>query len=62
MAREAQLTVRKILSFAPDMLDQVEQFRRQQSPIPSEAEAIRQLVQIGLETALKPTKTRRSEG
>ncbi len=36
---------------SPEELEQIEDWRRQQPKVPSRSEAVRQLVQLGLETA-----------
>lgn len=41
-------STRFILSVSPDWLDTVDEWRRQQPDIPSRAEAVRRLVDLGL--------------
>ena len=45
--------VRKIATFPPVLLEQIEEYRSTLRPIPSEAEAIRQLIRAGLEAERK---------
>ena len=47
-------TVRKILTLPRDLLLAVDDYRRKLSPIPSQSEAIRQLIRLGLEAASAP--------
>jgi len=45
--------VRKVLVLPPDLLHEVEEYRRTLRPIPSSSEAIRQLIRAGLEAVRK---------
>jgi metal-responsive CopG/Arc/MetJ family transcriptional regulator len=45
--------IRKVLVLPPDLLHEVEEYRRTLSPIPSSSEAIRQLIRAGLEAMRK---------
>lgn len=47
-------STRFILSVSPDWLDTVDEWRRQQPDIPSRAEAVRRLVDLGLGEKPKP--------
>jgi hypothetical protein len=40
--------IRKVLVLPPDLLHEVEEYRRTLHPIPSSSEAIRQLIRAGL--------------
>jgi hypothetical protein len=44
-------SVRKIMTLAADLLQEIEEYRTTLHPIPSQSEAIRRLIQLGLETA-----------
>jgi metal-responsive CopG/Arc/MetJ family transcriptional regulator len=45
--------IRKVLVLPPDLLHEVEEYRRTLRPIPSSSEAIRQLIRAGLEAVRK---------
>ncbi|MFO0580206.1 MAG: hypothetical protein U1A78_40050 [Polyangia bacterium] len=59
MPREAQYTVRKLILLSPEMVEMIDEYRRTQKPLPSESEAIRQLLTQSLERALKKDKAKR---
>ncbi|WAC26427.1 hypothetical protein [Ancylobacter sp. SL191] len=44
MARPLRFPFKKLVAFDQDTIDGIEQWRREQSPIPSEADAIRLIV------------------
>jgi hypothetical protein len=48
--RPEKFPIKKVLGFDREMLAAIDEWRRQQTPIPSVSEAIRALVQIGLVT------------
>jgi regulatory protein YycI of two-component signal transduction system YycFG len=47
--RPEKYPVKKVIGFAQEMLDAIDEWRRQQKPIPTVSDAIRALVQQGLE-------------
>ena len=47
------MSTRKVVIFPDDLLARVTEWRRQQEDLPGESEAIRRLVQRGLEAAAK---------
>lgn len=55
MPRQPVLTVKKLISFDPAMVEAIENFRFEKR-IKSEAEAIRQLLDIGLAASKKKQK------
>jgi metal-responsive CopG/Arc/MetJ family transcriptional regulator len=44
-------SVRKIMTLPADLLQEIEEYRTTLHPIPSQSEAIRRLIRLGLETA-----------
>jgi len=48
MARPEQFPVKKLLRVDEALLERIDQWRRGQKPIPTESEAIRQLLDAGL--------------
>ena len=58
MARPLRFPFKKLIAFDQAMLDAIEAWRRQQGPIPTEAEAVRHLISIGLQTAGHPVATK----
>lgn len=57
MARPVTLTVKKLISLTPDLAGAIEEFRFAQH-INTEAEAIRRLIQLGLDQPSAPAKRR----
>jgi len=51
LGRPEKFPIKKLIRFDQSMLNEVDDFRRQQHPIPAESEAIRTLVGLGLEYA-----------
>ena len=49
MGRPPLYPVKKVIGFDPRMLDAIEKWRSKQKPIPSVSEAIRALIQRGLD-------------
>lgn len=48
MPRPEQFPVKKLLRLDDAMVERIDQWRRAQKPIPTESEAIRQLLDAGL--------------
>lgn len=51
MAKRAQHTVVKLVRMSPELVDAITEWRRKQPALPSEAEAIRRLIEFGLRAA-----------
>jgi hypothetical protein len=60
MARQATLTAKKLLSLEPDMVRAIEDFRFE-ARINSESEAIRRLIEVGLEAVQKDAPAKEPE-
>ena len=58
MSKPAQHTSAKLVRMSPELISAIAAWRRQQEPIPSEAEAIRRLIEAGLaaQPAEKPVE------
>lgn len=52
--------IKKIIGFTPEQLAIVEEWRARQRPIPNVSEAIRQLIEHGLELT-EPSRSKRSK-
>lgn len=44
MARPAAFPVKKVIGFDQSMLDAIDAYRREQTPLPNQSEAIRQIL------------------
>lgn len=53
MAKPLKYPIKKVLSFDQNMIDDVDRWRAQQLPLPNQNEAIRRLIELGLEAAKK---------
>jgi len=53
MPRPELFPVKKVVGFDQDMIDAIDKWRAKQSPLPNVSEAIRRLVDIGLNTKTK---------
>lgn len=51
MAKPPVHTLTKLVRMSPELVDAVTEWRRVQSPLPSESEAIRRLIELGLQAA-----------
>lgn len=56
MAKPAVHTLTKLVRMSPELIDAVTEWRRRQSQLPSESEAIRRLVEIGLQADQQPAE------
>ncbi|MGV8865245.1 MAG: hypothetical protein ACOH2T_29415 [Pseudomonas sp.] len=56
MARPLRFPFKRLVAFDQQMLDAIEAWRRQQTPIPSEADAVRQLLAKALRLGSDQTK------
>ena len=48
-----RMSTRKLITFPDDLLERLTEWRRQQPDLPSEAEAIRRLIDLGLKASDK---------
>jgi hypothetical protein len=48
MPRRQIYPIKKVIGFEQEQLDEIDQWRRRQTPIPTVSEAIRRLVELGL--------------
>jgi hypothetical protein len=49
--------VKKVIGFDQAMLDAIDRWRRQQTPIPTVSDAIRKLIELGLVVRAEPAGT-----
>ena len=47
------MSTRKLITFPDELLERLTEWRRQQPDLPSEAEAIRRLIELGLKASEK---------
>ena len=53
MGRPGQFSIDKLIRFNEQMLEAIENWRRKQKPVPNWSEAIRELLQRGLEADVR---------
>jgi regulatory protein YycI of two-component signal transduction system YycFG len=49
---------KKVIGFSQEMLEEIDDWRRHQKPIPSESDAIRRLIEFGLQSKGQEVGTR----
>ncbi len=54
--------IKKLIRFDQKMLDDIDEWRRHQTPIPTVTDAIRALIEHALATAPKPRRPARRKG
>lgn len=57
--RPEKFPIKKVIGFDQEMLDAIDQWRRQQTQIPNLSDAIRELINIGIAADAEHTKKQR---
>lgn len=61
MSRRPKHTETKLIRMSPELISEITEWRRRQEELPSEAEAIRRLIELGLKAA-RPGAERTGRG
>jgi hypothetical protein len=56
MGKAALLTAKKLVQFDPALIAAIDDWRRGEADLPSQSEAIRRLIEMGLKAAKKTSK------